>query len=89
MRKLAARATKVVLEASVDGVGVQSLASVSADATEALRSGGHWRKASVVWKHLFVAGGVAAAGGMDVTVLSCSLFVAAVLGNNLNYWISF
>ncbi|MBS1210247.1 MAG: hypothetical protein H6R19_2645 [Proteobacteria bacterium] len=36
---------------------------------------------------LFVAGGVAAAGGMDITVLSCSLFVAAVLGDNVNYWI--
>lgn len=36
---------------------------------------------------LFVAGGVAAAGGMDITTLSTSLFVAAVLGDNLNYWI--
>ncbi len=36
---------------------------------------------------LFVAGGVAAAGGMDITLLSTSLFVAAVLGDNLNYWI--
>ncbi|MEN3109864.1 DedA family protein [Uliginosibacterium paludis] len=36
---------------------------------------------------LFVAGGVAAAGGMDITLLSTSLFVAAVLGDNLNYWV--
>jgi len=36
---------------------------------------------------LFVAGGVAAAGGMDITLLSTSLFVAAVLGDNVNYWI--
>lgn len=36
---------------------------------------------------LFVAGGVAAAGGMDIVALSGSLFVAAVLGDNLNYWI--
>lgn len=36
---------------------------------------------------LFVAGGVAAAGGMDIVLLSTSLFVAAVLGDNLNYWI--
>ncbi|MBK9220220.1 MAG: VTT domain-containing protein [Uliginosibacterium sp.] len=28
-----------------------------------------------------------AAGGMDITVLSCSLFVAAVIGDNLNYWV--
>lgn len=36
---------------------------------------------------LFVAGGIAAAGGMDITVLSVSLFVAAVIGDNLNYWV--
>jgi membrane-associated protein len=36
---------------------------------------------------LFVAGGVAAAGGMDIGMLAGSLFVAAVLGDNLNYWI--
>lgn len=36
---------------------------------------------------LFVAGGVAAAGGMDINLLSGSLFVAAVLGDNVNYWI--
>lgn len=36
---------------------------------------------------LFVAGGVAAAGGMDIWLLSTTLFVAAVLGDNLNYWI--
>lgn len=36
---------------------------------------------------LFVAGGVAAAGGMDITLLAGSLFLAAVLGDNLNYWV--
>ncbi|MDO6385668.1 MULTISPECIES: DedA family protein [Uliginosibacterium] len=36
---------------------------------------------------LFVAGGVAAAGGMDINLLSGALFVAAVLGDNVNYWI--
>ena len=36
---------------------------------------------------LFVAGGVAAAGGMDIVTLSTSLFAAAVLGDNVNYWI--
>lgn len=36
---------------------------------------------------LFVAGALAATGGMDIAVLSTSLFVAAVLGDNLNYWI--
>lgn len=36
---------------------------------------------------LFVAGGVAAAGGMDIMLLSTLLFLAAVLGDNLNYWI--
>ena len=36
---------------------------------------------------LFVAGGLAATGGMDIGLLSSSLFVAAVLGDNLNYWI--
>lgn len=36
---------------------------------------------------LFVAGGLAAAGGMDVNVLAFTLFVAAVLGDNVNYWI--
>lgn len=36
---------------------------------------------------LFVAGGVAALGGMDIYTLSGSLFLAAVLGDNLNYWI--
>lgn len=36
---------------------------------------------------LFVAGGLAATGGMDITYLSVLLFVAAVLGDNLNYWI--
>src|SRR5580692_4186541 len=36
---------------------------------------------------LFVAGALAAAGGMNLVVLSLSLFAAAVLGDNLNYWI--
>ncbi|GAB2881860.1 DedA family protein [Uliginosibacterium flavum] len=36
---------------------------------------------------LFVAGGVAALGGMDIFTLSGSLFLAAVLGDNVNYWI--
>jgi len=36
---------------------------------------------------LFVAGALAATGGMDILVLATSLFAAAVLGDNLNYWI--
>ncbi|MFA7269302.1 MAG: DedA family protein [Sterolibacterium sp.] len=36
---------------------------------------------------LFVAGAIAATGGMDVSVLCAVLFVAAVLGDNTNYWI--
>ncbi|KAF7598677.1 MAG: hypothetical protein CGU28_10140 [Candidatus Dactylopiibacterium carminicum] len=36
---------------------------------------------------LFVAGGIAAAGGMDINLLSFSLFIAAVLGDSLNFWI--
>ncbi len=36
---------------------------------------------------LFVAGALAATGGMDIAVLSGSLFAAAVLGDNCNYWI--
>jgi membrane-associated protein len=36
---------------------------------------------------LFVAGGIAATGGMDVWVLCGALLLAAVLGDNLNYWI--
>lgn len=36
---------------------------------------------------LFVAGGVAAAGDMNIALLSTTLFVAAVLGDNVNYWI--
>lgn len=36
---------------------------------------------------LFVAGGLAATGGMDIVVLCLTLFVAAVLGDNVNYWI--
>ncbi|KAA3652670.1 MAG: DedA family protein [Proteobacteria bacterium] len=36
---------------------------------------------------LFVAGALAATGGMDIGLLIGSLFVAAVLGDNTNYWI--
>ncbi|MEW5769375.1 MAG: DedA family protein [Pseudomonadota bacterium] len=36
---------------------------------------------------LFVAGAVAAAGGMDPVVLSGVLIVAALCGDNVNYWI--
>ncbi len=36
---------------------------------------------------LFVAGAAAATGGMDIATLCAVLFVAAVLGDNVNYWI--
>jgi membrane-associated protein len=36
---------------------------------------------------LFVAGAAAATGGMDIGVLCTVLLAAAVLGDNLNYWI--
>ncbi|MCZ4303687.1 DedA family protein [Zoogloeaceae bacterium G21618-S1] len=36
---------------------------------------------------LFVAGALAATGGMDITILITTLFAAAVLGDNTNYWI--
>jgi len=36
---------------------------------------------------LFVAGAVAATGGMDVGVLCLVLFAAAIIGDNTNYWI--
>jgi membrane-associated protein len=36
---------------------------------------------------LFVAGALAAGGGMDITVLCGVLLAAAVLGDNTNYWI--
>jgi membrane-associated protein len=36
---------------------------------------------------LFVAGGLAATGNMDVHLLALTLFCAAVLGDNTNYWI--
>jgi membrane-associated protein len=36
---------------------------------------------------LFVAGTLAATGGMDISLLCPVLFVAAVLGDNVNYWI--
>ena len=36
---------------------------------------------------LFVAGAVAAAGGMDVQIVAATLIVAALCGDNVNYWI--
>jgi membrane-associated protein len=36
---------------------------------------------------LFVAGAVAAAGGMDPVLISLTLIVAALCGDNVNYWI--
>lgn len=36
---------------------------------------------------LFVAGAAAATGGMDIATLCAVLFVAAVLGDNVNYWV--
>ncbi|QID18293.1 DedA family protein [Nitrogeniibacter mangrovi] len=36
---------------------------------------------------LFVAGAAAAAGGLDIRILASLLFLAAVLGDNVNYWI--
>lgn len=36
---------------------------------------------------LFVAGAVAATGGMNPYMLAFSLFVAAVVGDSLNYWV--
>jgi membrane-associated protein len=36
---------------------------------------------------LFVAGALAATGGLDITVLIAVLLSAAVLGDNVNYWI--
>jgi membrane-associated protein len=36
---------------------------------------------------LFVAGALAARGGLYISILGASLFAAAVLGDNLNYWI--
>jgi membrane-associated protein len=36
---------------------------------------------------LFVAGAVAAAGGMDVGVVAATLIAAALCGDNVNYWI--
>lgn len=36
---------------------------------------------------LFVAGAVAAAGGMDPFLLSATLIVAALCGDNVNYWV--
>lgn len=38
---------------------------------------------------LFLAGAMAAAGGMDPIMLSALLLVAATLGNTLNYWIGY
>jgi membrane-associated protein len=36
---------------------------------------------------LFVAGAIAAAGGMDITLLMATLVAAALCGDNVNYWI--
>ncbi|HUY04632.1 MAG TPA: DedA family protein [Rhodocyclaceae bacterium] len=36
---------------------------------------------------LFVAGALAAGGGLDITVLCAVLFAAALAGDNANYWI--
>lgn len=36
---------------------------------------------------LFVAGAATAAGGMDIVMLCAVLFMAAVLGDNVNYWV--
>ncbi|MDP2238908.1 MAG: DedA family protein [Burkholderiales bacterium] len=36
---------------------------------------------------LFVAGTVAAAGGMDVHLLALLLIIAAILGDTVNYWV--
>ena len=36
---------------------------------------------------LFVAGAAAASGGMDIVTLCAVLFAAAVLGDNVNYWV--
>jgi len=36
---------------------------------------------------LFVAGAVAAAGGMDVQLVAATLLSAALCGDNVNYWI--
>lgn len=36
---------------------------------------------------LFIAGTIAAAGDMHIGILAGSLFAAAVLGDNVNYWI--
>jgi membrane-associated protein len=36
---------------------------------------------------LFVAGAIAAAGGMDIALLMATLVAAALCGDNVNYWI--
>jgi len=36
---------------------------------------------------LFVAGAVAAAGGMDVQLVAATLIAAALCGDNVNYWV--
>lgn len=36
---------------------------------------------------LFVAGAAASSGGMDIVTLCSVLFAAAVLGDNVNYWV--
>jgi membrane-associated protein len=36
---------------------------------------------------LFVAGAIAAVGGMDIVTLTATLIVAALCGDNVNYWV--
>jgi membrane-associated protein len=36
---------------------------------------------------LFVAGAIAAVGGMDIVVVSATLVAAALCGDNVNYWV--
>src|SRR4051812_7894779 len=36
---------------------------------------------------LFVAGAIAALGGMDIVVVTATLVVAALCGDNVNYWV--
>src|SRR5689334_25422878 len=36
---------------------------------------------------LFVAGAIAAVGGMDIVPLTATLMAAALCGDNVNYWV--
>src|SRR5258706_15597385 len=36
---------------------------------------------------LFVAGAIAAVGGMDIVAVTATLVVAALCGDNVNYWV--